>query len=230
MLTPLSALAGQQFKPTQKTMQWVKHFLNYAASQEPAVVTYRKSSMVLAIHSNAGYCNESKARSRAGGWFFLSENVDNPPRNGAIHILAEIIKAVMSSAAEAEIGSLYLNSRKGVEIRNILKEMNHPEPRTPTQVDNTAATGIINSRVQPKQTKAMDMCFHWLRDREAQKQFRFYWRPGAVNDGDYYTKHHPPSYHIKIRPRIFTSWEKLMDLRDRQNRGLQGCVTMGSKR
>jgi len=29
----------------------------------------------------------------------------------------------MSSAAKAEIGALYINARKGVEIRNILKEM-----------------------------------------------------------------------------------------------------------
>ncbi len=89
MLTPLSALAAQQAKPTKETMQRVKQFLEYAASQEPAVLTYRKSDMKLAIHSDAGYLNESKARSRAGGHFFMSENIANPPNNGAIHSLAE---------------------------------------------------------------------------------------------------------------------------------------------
>ncbi len=66
--------------------------------------------MVLAIHSDAGYLNEEGARSRAGGHHFLSENVDNPSNNGAIYNKASIIKSVMSSAAKAEIGALYINA------------------------------------------------------------------------------------------------------------------------
>ena len=65
----------------------------------------------------------------------------------------------MSFAAEAEIGALYTNARKGVEEQNILEEMGHPQPPTPVQTDNSTAEGIINSRVQPKCTKAMDMRF-----------------------------------------------------------------------
>eukprot|EP00804_Cyclotella_cryptica_P029668 CCRYP_019044-RD/>CCRYP_019044-RD protein AED:0.47 eAED:0.51 QI:0/-1/0/1/-1/0/1/0/183 len=149
--------------------------------------------MVLAIHSNAGYLNEEGARSRAGGHHFLSENVPNPANNGAIYNEAFIIKSVMSSAAEAKLGALYTNARKGVEIRHILEEMGHKQPPTPIQTDNSNADGIINSRVQPKCTKAMDMRFHWLRDRAVnQKQFQFYWRPGSLQRGDYWTKHHPP--------------------------------------
>ncbi len=87
----------------------------------------------------------------------------------------------MSFAAEAEIGALYTNARKGVEERNILEEMGHPQPPTPVQTDNSTAEGIINSQVQPKRTKAMDMWFHWLRDRGVnQKQFRFCMATGNV--------------------------------------------------
>jgi hypothetical protein len=110
MLSPLSALTSMQSKPTKETMQRVKQFLEYAASQEPAVLTYRKSDVKLAIHSEACYLNETKAGSRAGGHFFLSENVENPPNNGAIHNLAKIIKVVMSSASESDLGALYLNA------------------------------------------------------------------------------------------------------------------------
>ena len=213
MLTPLSALASQQTKPTIETMHRVKQFLDYAATQEPAVLTYRKSDMVLAIHSDASYLNEENARSRAGGHHFLSENVPFPPNNGAIHNVAEIIKGVMSSAAEAELGSLYINARKGVEERIILTEMGHPQPPTPIQVDNSTAESIVNNRVQPKRTKAMDMRFHWLRDRETHKQFRIYWRPGPTNWADYWTKHHPPSHHRNMRPEFLTPFKVLMDLR-----------------
>jgi hypothetical protein len=120
--------------------------------------------MVLAIHSNAGYLSEEGARSRAGGHHFLSKNVANPSNNGAIYNEASIIKSVMSSAAEAKIGALYINARKGVKEHNILEEMAHTQPPTPVQTDNLTADGIINLCVQPKRTKAMDMWFHWLRD------------------------------------------------------------------
>ena len=112
MLTPISALTAQQAKPTQATMKQVQRFLDYAATQAPAVLTYRASDMILAIHSDAGYLNEENARSRAGGHHFLSENVPYPANNGAIHNEASIIKAVMSSASEAKLGSLYLNHKR----------------------------------------------------------------------------------------------------------------------
>ena len=195
-------------------MKQVKQFLNYAATQEPAVLTYRKSDMILAVHSDAGYLNESEARSRAGGHHYLSENVKYPPNNGAITNIAEIIKGIMSSAAEAEMGALYINARKAVEERNILKEMGHPQPPTPIQTDNSTAEGIINKKVQPKRTKAMDMRFHWLRDRAITKnQFRFFWRPGPTNYANYWTKHHPPANHKNMRNEFLTPYHELLDLR-----------------
>ena len=88
---------AQQAKPTQATMQRVQQFLDYAATKEPAVTTYRASDMVLAIHSDVGYLNEEGARSHAGGHHFLSKNVAAPSNNGAIYNKASIIKSVMSS-------------------------------------------------------------------------------------------------------------------------------------
>jgi hypothetical protein len=64
--------------------------------------------------------------------------------------MSTIIKAVMSSAAEAELGALFLNAKEAVIIRQILTEMGHPQPRTPIQTDNTTAEAVVNNRVQPK--------------------------------------------------------------------------------
>jgi hypothetical protein len=64
---PLSAIASEQANPTEATMQKCKQFLDYVASQEEAVLTFRASDMILAIHSDASYLSEAKARSRAGG-------------------------------------------------------------------------------------------------------------------------------------------------------------------
>ena len=60
-------------------------------------------------------------------------------------------------------------AQETVYTRIILKEMGDPQPPTPLQTDNSMADGVVNGKIQPKQTKAMDMQFHWLRDRECQE-------------------------------------------------------------
>ena len=105
----------------------------------------------------------------------------------------------MSSAAEAEIGAMYINARKAVPTRRTLEEMGHPQPNTPMQTDNSTADAVVNNKVQPKRTKAMDMRYYWLRDRAKQQQFHIHWKSGDKNLADYYTKHHSPSHHRKMR-------------------------------
>jgi hypothetical protein len=80
-------------------------------------------------------------------------------------------KNVMSSAVEAKNGALFLNTKEVIYLRQILFEMGHPQPPTPIQMDNTTAEGVINNKIQPKQTKVMDVCFHWLCDRKQWQQF-----------------------------------------------------------
>jgi hypothetical protein len=160
--------------------------------------------MVLVVHSDASYLSEPKARSRAGGHFFMSSDTTDPQNNGAVLNIAQLIKAVMSSAAEAELGALYINAREAVPQRQLLEEMGHPQPPTPIQTDNSTALGVVTCNIQPRRTKAMDMRFHWLRCREAQKQFRFFWRPGKTNLADYWTKHHCTAHHIQQRPNFLT--------------------------
>jgi hypothetical protein len=86
----------------------VHQFLDYAVTHPDAIITYQASIMVLAGHSNASYLSETNACSQAGGHFFMSNNNALPPSNGTVLTIAQIIKAVMSSAAEAEIGALYI--------------------------------------------------------------------------------------------------------------------------
>jgi hypothetical protein len=103
-----------------------------------------------------------KARSRAGGHFFMSSNVDDPINNGTILNFAQLIKAIISSAAEAELGALYINAREAIPQQQTLKEMGHKQPPTPMQTGNTTSLGIVNNNIQPRCTKAMDMQFYWL--------------------------------------------------------------------
>ena len=158
-------------------------------------MTYHASDMVLACHSDASFLSEPGTHSRAGGNFFLSNYATMPENNGAVLNIAQIIKTVMTSAAEEEIVAMFINAREAVQQQMTLVEMGHPQPRTTTQMDNSAAHAVVTTDVQPRGTKAMETRFHWLRCRDAQGKFRYYWRPGTVNLGDYWTKHHPGAHH-----------------------------------
>jgi hypothetical protein len=167
-------------------------------------LSHTTQATILATHSDASYLSEPQARSQAGGHFFLSTSADIPPNNGAILNIAHIIKHVRASATEAELAALYINVREEVYIRIIVKELGHKQPATPIQTDNSMAEAVCNGKIQPKRTKAMDMRFHWLRNRECQNQFGIYWRPGKLNYADYWTKHHPAKHHQNVRRDFLT--------------------------
>jgi hypothetical protein len=204
MLTALSSIAYAQAKPTKATIASIKLLLDYAATHQHAVLTYHASGMVLVIHSNASYLSEPKARSQAGGHYFMSSDTADPSNNRAVLNIAQLIKTVMSLVAEAELRALYINACKAVPMQNLLQEMGHPQPPTPTQTNNSTAVRVVTSNIQPRQTKSMDMRFYWLQGRKAQKQFKFFWRPGKTNLGNYWTKHHCSAHHIKKWDTILT--------------------------
>ena len=68
--------------------------------------------MILQVHSDVSYMNETKARSTASGHYFLGNNIKSGKPNilnGAIHTLFKMV-GVAASAAEADLGSLFLNT------------------------------------------------------------------------------------------------------------------------
>ena len=144
MLTALSAIASEQALPTENTIRKAQKFMDYAATHPDAVLTYRKSDMLLAVHSDASYLSKPKARSRAGGIFFLASDVPNPANNGAVLNTANLIKTVISSAAQAEMGAIFLAAREAIPAWNTLIEMGHPQGKTLIQTDNSTAHGVCN--------------------------------------------------------------------------------------
>ena len=121
MLPALGSLATQQANPMQNTKKLVHQLLNYAATHHDVSITNRASDMVLADHSDASYLSETNARSRAGGHFFMSNDDAIPSNSGAILTISQIINAVMSSAAEAEIGALYINCKEAIPAPHALE-------------------------------------------------------------------------------------------------------------
>jgi hypothetical protein len=75
--------------------------------------------MILHIDSDASYLSENKAKIRAGGLFYMGNTTKNDKKltNGAILIVSKVIKNVTSSAAEAEIGAVFINAKEGAVLR-----------------------------------------------------------------------------------------------------------------
>ena len=158
MLTAIGTLASQQAKATQDTMIGLTQLLNYCATHPNATIRYTASDMILHVESDASYLSETKARSRAGGYHYLgnlpgSANANATSSNGAVNILCQIMREVLSSAAEAELAALFHNGKEACPIRITLEEMGHPQPPTPIVTDNSTAVGIANDTVKQKKPK-----------------------------------------------------------------------------
>ena len=110
LLVSLIAIGAQQAAATEDTAAAIEQLLDCVATYSNDGILFRKSDMILAVHADAGFLNESRAISRAGAHIFLSENEPIPKLNGAVLTIAQIIKTVMASAAEAEIAALFITA------------------------------------------------------------------------------------------------------------------------
>ena len=234
ILVALSTIAAQQNSPTEKTDKEVEQLMDYLATHPDATIRYHASDMILQIHSDASYLTEPKARSRIGGHFFLGKETE-PGKpiylNGAIHTLCAILKHVVASAAEAELGALFINAKEGKVLRLTLEEMGHTQPPTPIHTDNTTASGIANGTIKRQRSRAMDMRFFWIADQADQRHFKVIWRPGLENLGDYPTKHHSAAHHRNVRPfYLHTAQSPRYLQRALAPSVLRGCVDTSTKR
>ena len=132
-------------------MEKAKQLLEYLATYTDATIRFRASDMIMNVHSDASYLSELDARSRACGHFFMGwtpKDGDPIKLNGAFFTLCAILRFVVASAAEAELGALFLNCKEGMIFRLTLEELGHPQPKTPIHCDNATAVGIANNTVK----------------------------------------------------------------------------------
>jgi hypothetical protein len=127
VLMPLNDIATEQTKATEKTQAAADQLLDYLATHPDATIRYHASDMILHIHSDASYLSVSQALSRLGGLFYCGNKPPQADRlNGSILNAASVIKNVVASAAEAEVGACFHNAQNGAPLRITLTELGHP--------------------------------------------------------------------------------------------------------
>jgi hypothetical protein len=145
VLMPINDIATEQTKATEKTQAATNQLLDYLATHPDATIRYHASYMILNIHSDASYLSVSNARSRLGGLFFCGDKSPHEDNlNGSILNVASIIKNVVVSAAESEVGACFQNTQSGAPLRVTLTELGHIPPPTHLRTDNSTAFGILN--------------------------------------------------------------------------------------
>ena len=108
LLVALSTIGGHQATATEKTNEAINQLLDYCATYPNDGIVYRSSDMILCAYLDAGFHNESRVRSRAGKHMFLAGDEPIPKWNGPVLTIAQIMKFVMESASESELGAMFI--------------------------------------------------------------------------------------------------------------------------
>jgi hypothetical protein len=110
--------------------------------------------------------------------------------NKVFHISVNILRFVVASAAEAELGALYHNCQTGIVFCHTLEVMGHRQPKTPVNCNNATAVRIANNTVKRQCLQSMEKRFFWISDKVAQDMYALSWHPGQENLADFQSKHH----------------------------------------
>ena len=104
------SIASKQSKGTENIMIKTKQLLDYLATHLDATVRFYALDMVMNIHLYVSYLLEANAHSKACGHFFMGWKPDptKPIKlNGAFFTLCAILRFVVASAAEVELGPYF---------------------------------------------------------------------------------------------------------------------------
>ena len=77
----------------------------------------------------------------------LSENKDMTGKIVSLNTMG-IFKIVVFSAAEAEFGSRFINTKEATILHATLIKLSHPQLPTPVLVDNCTVDGLTNDTIK----------------------------------------------------------------------------------
>jgi hypothetical protein len=206
MLPAVQYIAARQSQPTRRIMDSCNRLLRYAAANPAQQLVFRACDMILYVHSDASHQSLPESRSVAGGIHYLgNKDGNNIVMNGPLLAVTKVITSVTGSAGESEYAACYINAQQAVWLRVILAALGYPQPITQIISDNQCAVGLANQTLKPKRSKAIDMRYHWIRDRIKQGEISVSWRKGAENIADFFTKALPVHKHVAIQKLLMSN-------------------------
>ena len=110
ILPAVNHIASLQSQPTVMVAAAMDRLLQYCARFPDNALVFTACDMRLFIQSDASYLSRPKARSVAGGIFYLGNNNQPTTINGPCLTLSTIIPVVVSSVVEAEYAAVFKNA------------------------------------------------------------------------------------------------------------------------
>ena len=153
ILATLGSIGTNIAERIERVAAMAAYLSNFCANNLNPKVRYYASHMQLCGHTDAYYLSVSKARSHAAAYFYLCN--DNgallPPDqasklpkrpNGDVHVMSTVMRQVLSSATEAEVGATLYGCQDAVPLRNNLSDLGHVQGATLIIMDNDCCKGI----------------------------------------------------------------------------------------
>jgi hypothetical protein len=157
VLMPLNDIATGKTKAAERTQAATNQLLDYFGDSP------RRHHQVSCFRYHIKHPQRclSNEHSRLGGLFFCGDKSPHEDNiNGSILNVASVIKNVVASAAESEVGVCFQNAQSGAPLRVKLTELGHIQPPIPLRTDKSKAFGNFNETIKQKRSKAMDTRYH----------------------------------------------------------------------
>lgn len=203
----VNKMSSRQSDPTEQDWKDFLHLMSFAATWPDCKIRYFPSDMILIIDADVSYLSETLARSRGGGVAYMGKKNDPTFINGPIDVMCVILPTIVSSACEGEYATAFLMAQLSMPLRVQLADLGYKQDMftngsTLLTTDNQCAEGIANESIKLKRSRAMDMRYHWLRDRVKLGDFTVKWRKNTHSLADFFTKVLPTKQFQEMRKKF----------------------------
>jgi hypothetical protein len=126
----------------------------------------------------------------------------------AISWNSRVQKTIALSSTEAEYMSLYDTCRQLVWMHSFLKELGMPVDTIPLCGDNQGAIFNAPNPVQEKQTKHIDICFHYICEKVSNGEVTLHFVTTDHNPTDMFTKNLTRDNFLRCRSHLSITFNK----------------------
>lgn len=180
-------------KPTTTHWRAVKRILKYLKGTINHGLRFKcDQKKQLLAYSDADYAGDLETRRSTTG-YVLSFAGGTVPWN------SQRQQAVALSTTDAEYMAACQITKEIVWMKRLMKELLNADVQTTLLIDNQSAISLIKNPVFHKRVKHIDIRFHYIRERYAQKDFTLEYIASKEQHADILTKPLPRQLHMYHR-------------------------------
>ena len=167
--------------PSEEHLTKALYICKYLAGTTNYKLQYGLKQEGLYAYADVDWASDLKSQRSTTGYLVLLSAT-------AISWNSRVQKTIALSSTEAEYMSLSDTCRQLVWMHSFLKELGMPVGAIPLCEDNQGAICNASNPVQEKQTKHIDIRFHYIQEKVSEGQVSLYFVTTDKNSADMFTK------------------------------------------